>query len=328
MSNCAADKCIDGHNVAMFLCAGPCQRAFHGKCVDIRNGPTVDRICDPDSGVVYFCPACRKVSIPVLCAKVKNIHEQFNAFHKIVNTLYTGFDELHVLFSSLPQLVETKSQSSQTANIIVSPKPHETHNLDSDLELSPDAQEVIISTNKRKKKHSNPDPKRYNTRSYAVKSGNSVGSTPVASIASVSTSATSPPTDNIALQSSMIVDDNPAPLLHNSVSLKVVPVRHSIFISRFDSDTLPETIINYIQAQNIPIQNLSCRKISKSSKPVASFILYAPQESSKTLLDPSIWPAGALVKSFVPRNSSSLKGRDSAHTNIPKNSAYMQQQKN
>lgn len=85
-------------------------------------------------------------------------------------------------------------------------------------------------------------------------------------------------------------------------SLKVVPRKKSIFLSRLDPETSEAQLKSYIETKVQNVSNFIIKKFNfRYSRDVASFKIIPDDNAYNILIDRNFWPKGTVVHEFVER---------------------------
>lgn len=105
-----------------------------------------------------------------------------------------------------------------------------------------------------------------------------------------------------------VIESSDEPIVtspNSSNNLVVVPPRKTIFISRLSHDTPVGSLVDYIKQNCKDYNDTDCRvfKINYSQpRDISSFKIVVPEKLFHTIVTDSFWPAGVLVKEFIPRD--------------------------
>lgn len=105
---------------------------------------------------------------------------------------------------------------------------------------------------------------------------------------------------------STLVVSNPALAPTDGFTLKVVPKRRSLFISRFTESTSESDILQFLKAK-LPSFNASVtvRKFKfKEDRDISSFKIDMPSNLFESASNPEFWPDGVICKEFVIKQKS------------------------
>lgn len=120
-------------------------------------------------------------------------------------------------------------------------------------------------------------------------------------------------------------DNNSINLAH--APLLVIPPPKDIFVSRFEPQTEPTTILHYLKHEKgIETEVICCEKISKPNSNISSFRIKVPQNLFETICSSSCWPEFTFVKEFKHRplvkklsNNNKNKEINKTKQNVQKN---------
>lgn len=312
--SCVNKNCSIKSNSERMLSCWLCDDICHIKCAGI-----VARVADcltEDRGIRWCCTKCRKIEISFY-RFFKSMQSEFSEMERDLSVLTYRFSKFTKMFAEFPDLEKCINSPSQS-----SPKRKKSSKITIppiNINSSPCLMEVntpvsvsgnsVIQTDSGVVAPSVTPGANDNILAPAILSVSKIVASSLSVGADKSTSSLVQAGDNgsnVAASNNSVVVDLMRPCSSGSQTreLTVIPVRRSVFISRFSPETTVDDINFYLSSRLDNTSSIACYKLNSSlSEKLASFKLFVPDNLFKKLVNSNFWPTGALVKEFVHRDN-------------------------
>lgn len=291
-----------------------CDAFAHSTCSGI-NLRSFNIITDPTNGLNWSCPKCRAHNAD-LFKFVRQVKEGMRVIGKDLLELMDKFQSLDTLFNSPNFVVNTVSLNGNL-HTVNQPPPKSRCNKESvnrpllrsvvnvkEQPKTTDSMPVIVINDGDGTKTSSSVVESNDTSVDEVNSNTVIGlqtsteSKPITkSRANVSPSLITTVSDVTRLSDEKVVN--------SAKSLRIIPSRKSIFITRFANETTVDDLQSYIttNCSDIVDTELNIFKlISSRPREICSFKITVSAKWYEKLLKKSFWPEGVFIRPFVPRN--------------------------
>lgn len=269
-----------------------CHELCHLKCSGL-SGLVADALTN-NKGLHWCCYKCRKIGVSFYRffqdtkKKFLNIQEEASDLTNRINDYGKLFDD----FKSLDNL-KSPPQSS--------PKRRKS------------------SRNATKEKNNNPVP-------VYVTSGSSIPDS-LSIINNIKDPAIPLSCADIAQNQPEFALNNPVPVFNNSQTinntLRAVPPKKTVFISRLAFDTTTEDVDSFIKSKVGPNVDISTYKfVFSQPRSITSFKVTVTNDLFERILDPNFWPKYTLVREYIYREnprSANIGRLPQIDLNAPKN---------
>lgn len=298
--DCVFSKCTVRNNNEKSVFCWICNDTAHLKCAGF-SGKSFEKLSVPSNGFRWFCWKCREtesdfnilyLNSKKSFAELKHcfdlVKERMLQFEGMFNAL--KFNREHI--NSLPM----QKEPSTPSNLL-------------DMQNSAEAPALFLP----------PVPAVDIDRARNVENFNNA--------IDALTLDTDIRDERIAVTDSnvLVIDSSDEPIAispNSSNNLVVVPPRKTIFISRLSHDTPVGSLVDYIKQHCKDYNDKDCKvfKINYyQPRDISSFKIVVPEKLFHTIVTETFWPAGVLVKEFIPRDRQGRTSRINLPTSASKN---------
>lgn len=282
MNICTNKNCQIGNNDAPMVCCWICQKPMHAKCAGF-GGNVADSINNSGSGVTWSCDHCR---VPL-----KDIYRFLNLTKNSISDMAKEFDSLYNKFKIREENF-TNFKFSE-CDTLSSPKRKKTNTR---------ALRSTTALAEKPSTSSNPQPPTIT----------------ISNVTNIEKPTTSAPDSCIIDVGSPICPNNnnnndpgPSSVLNintNLPTLRSVPKRKSIFVSRLDPNTSEQDVANFINSKLKSKATFFVKKFNFNyERDVSSFKVTPPLGDFAKILDENFWPTDTLVHEFIERPRNRVK---------------------
>lgn len=270
------------------FCNGFCQKLYHNECVNVTSSE-YKKIKSLDKKIKWFCGPC-EVNLNKVTSRVYSIEDFLNLnstvanLASIVNSVIGKTESLDQQVSGIFSEIKKLSNVNDCKQKVIQPlrlRKVKKHTVTADTNLSSTEGKNTSEEGNLLEEECNTDPEWECQQEQTSEIVN------FASVVKSSRKETYKP---------IIGTKRPEQAKEDSL-LKVVDRKISIFLSRLHPDVTKETVEQFLARANV--DNFDCEKLKTRYETYCSFKITLTENFVSTVLDPSFWPVGTLVKRFV-----------------------------